>query len=58
MSCGRPEPISTAHLVAAHARVRGLAVTCLDVTDNSSANGARARIWSCTGGVNQTWRLP
>ncbi len=30
---------------------------CLDVTDNSSANGARAQIWSCTGAANQKWRL-
>ncbi|MFB7510964.1 RICIN domain-containing protein, partial [Streptomyces broussonetiae] len=30
---------------------------CLDVTDNSSANGARAQIWSCTGAANQKWHL-
>jgi len=27
------------------------------VTDNSSANGARAQIWSCTGAANQKWKL-
>ncbi|MEV6184474.1 ricin-type beta-trefoil lectin domain protein, partial [Streptomyces sp. NPDC052015] len=30
---------------------------CLDVTGNSSANGARAQIWSCTGAANQKWKL-
>jgi glucosylceramidase len=30
---------------------------CLDVSDNSSANGTRAQIWSCTGAANQKWRL-
>lgn len=30
---------------------------CLDVSDNSSANGARAQIWTCTGAANQKWRL-
>ncbi|WP_320069436.1 ricin-type beta-trefoil lectin domain protein [Micromonospora sp. RTGN7] len=33
----------------------GLDGKCLDVTDNSSADGAAAQIWSCGGSANQTW---
>ncbi|MFE0651087.1 RICIN domain-containing protein [Streptomyces sp. NPDC059534] len=29
--------------------------TCLDVTGNSSADGARARTWTCTGAADQKW---
>lgn len=35
----------------------GLGGKCLDVTGNSSANGAKAQLWSCTGAANQKWRL-
>ncbi len=28
---------------------------CLDVTDNSSADGTPAQMWACHGGPNQTW---
>ncbi|MFI1194440.1 ricin-type beta-trefoil lectin domain protein [Micromonospora sp. NPDC020750] len=35
--------------------VTGLGGKCLDVTDNSSADGAAAQIWSCAGSANQTW---
>ncbi|MGM1058977.1 glycosyl hydrolase [Saccharothrix sp. Mg75] len=30
---------------------------CLDVTGNSTANGAPVRIWDCTGGANQGWEF-
>lgn len=30
---------------------------CLDITDRSTANGARAQIWTCTGAANQKWHL-
>ncbi len=31
---------------------------CLDVTGNSSADGARLQIWDCFAGANQRWTLP
>lgn len=31
---------------------------CLDVTDKSTANGARLQIWTCAGGTNQQFHLP
>jgi hypothetical protein len=30
---------------------------CLDVTGNSSANGTRLQIWTCSGGANQKWTV-
>jgi hypothetical protein len=30
---------------------------CLDATGNSSADGTRLQIWSCSGGANQKWTL-
>jgi glucosylceramidase len=30
---------------------------CLDVTGNTSTNGTRAQIWTCTGAANQKWHL-
>lgn len=30
---------------------------CLDVADNSAADGATAAQWTCNGGLNQQWRL-
>ncbi|MFI7637589.1 RICIN domain-containing protein [Nonomuraea sp. NPDC049400] len=30
---------------------------CLDVTGNSSADGTRLQIWTCTGAANQKWTL-
>ncbi|MDX3109407.1 RICIN domain-containing protein [Nonomuraea angiospora] len=30
---------------------------CADVTGNSSADGARLQIWTCTGAANQKWTL-
>jgi Ricin-type beta-trefoil lectin domain-like len=30
---------------------------CLDATGNSSANGTRLRIWTCTGAANQKWTV-
>ncbi|WP_030993863.1 RICIN domain-containing protein, partial [Streptomyces sp. NRRL WC-3744] len=30
---------------------------CLDVTGNSTADGAKAQLWSCTGGANQKWTV-
>ncbi|MGY5031554.1 zinc ribbon domain-containing protein [Streptomyces sp. 900116325] len=27
------------------------------ITDRSTANGARAQIWTCTGAANQKWHL-
>ncbi|WP_348639669.1 lectin [Micromonospora sp. MH33] len=35
--------------------ITGIGGKCLDVTDNSSADGTPAQIWSCTGGANQQW---
>ncbi|MFI7281914.1 ricin-type beta-trefoil lectin domain protein [Micromonospora chersina] len=35
--------------------VTGIGGKCLDATDNSSADGTPAQIWSCTGGANQQW---
>lgn len=37
--------------------ITGLGGKCLDVTDNSTANGAPAQIWDCTGADNQRWSL-
>jgi glucosylceramidase len=31
---------------------------CLDVIGNSTADGARLQIWTCTGGANQRWTVP
>lgn len=31
---------------------------CLDATGQSSANGTRLQLWSCTGAANQAWTLP
>ena len=31
---------------------------CLDVRGNSSADGTRLQIWTCSGGANQKWTLP
>ncbi|MET8835523.1 RICIN domain-containing protein [Micromonospora sp. NPDC004540] len=38
--------------------ITGVGGKCLDVTDNSSADGTPAQIWSCTGEANQKWTLP
>ncbi|MFG1830763.1 ricin-type beta-trefoil lectin domain protein [Micromonospora chersina] len=35
--------------------ITGIGGKCLDATDNSSADGTPAQIWSCTGGANQQW---
>ncbi|WP_176308393.1 ricin-type beta-trefoil lectin domain protein [Micromonospora sp. NBS 11-29] len=35
--------------------VTGIGGKCLDVTDNATADGTPAQIWSCTGGTNQRW---
>ncbi|MBP2473339.1 glucosylceramidase [Crossiella equi] len=38
--------------------ITGLGGKCLDVTDNSTANGALAQIWDCVGGAaNQQWTV-
>jgi hypothetical protein len=29
---------------------------CLDVPGASRANGAKLIVWTCNGGINQTWR--
>jgi Ricin-type beta-trefoil lectin domain len=31
---------------------------CLDVSQNSSADGQQIHIWDCHTGANQQWRLP
>ncbi|SBT41712.1 RICIN domain-containing protein [Micromonospora auratinigra] len=31
---------------------------CLDITGNTSADGTKTQLWSCTGGANQKWTLP
>lgn len=31
---------------------------CLDVTGDSTADGAKVQLWSCTGGANQRWNAP
>jgi hypothetical protein len=41
-----------------HSLVNQAAGKCLDDTDSNTANGADLQIWSCTGGLNQQWRLP
>jgi rare lipoprotein A (peptidoglycan hydrolase) len=43
---------------AATGAITGPAGTCPDVADNSSANGARAQIRSCTGAANPKWTAP
>jgi hypothetical protein len=30
---------------------------CLDAKGNSSADGTRLQIWTCTGGANQKWTV-
>ncbi|GAA4573996.1 ricin-type beta-trefoil lectin domain protein [Micromonospora coerulea] len=35
--------------------ITGLGGKCLDVTDNSSADGTPVQIWTCFGGPNQQW---
>ncbi len=30
---------------------------CLDVTGNSTADGAKLQLWDCTGGANQKWTV-
>ncbi|MFJ6198061.1 ricin-type beta-trefoil lectin domain protein [Micromonospora sp. NPDC092111] len=35
--------------------VTGLGGKCLDVTDGSTADGALAQLWTCSGGPNQQW---
>ncbi|MEV6115977.1 glycoside hydrolase family 19 protein [Streptomyces sp. NPDC052109] len=45
-------------VASAHDIVNPAANKCLDVRDNSSANGTRLQIWSCTGAANQKWTAP
>jgi hypothetical protein len=33
------------------------ATNCIDIQGNSSANGTRAQVYSCSGGANQGWVL-
>ncbi|SCD85912.1 Predicted alpha-1,6-mannanase, GH76 family [Streptomyces sp. DvalAA-14] len=35
----------------------GVAGKCLDLTGGNPANGAKAELWSCNGGANQSWSL-
>jgi glucosylceramidase len=37
-------------------RITGLAGRCLDVKDNSSADGTPIQMWTCAGSANQTWQ--
>ena len=30
---------------------------CMDATGNSSANGTRLQIWTCSGTANQKWTV-
>jgi glucosylceramidase len=31
---------------------------CLDIKDNTLADGAKLQLWGCTGAANQKWTVP
>lgn len=37
--------------------IRSASGKCVDVSGNSSADGARVQLWSCHGGANQQWTV-
>ncbi|WP_375296044.1 ThuA domain-containing protein [Saccharothrix sp.] len=37
--------------------IRSASGKCVDVSGNSSADGARIQLWSCHGGANQQWTV-
>jgi hypothetical protein len=41
--------------VASGSTVKALG-KCLDVSGNSTADGAKVQLWSCNGGANQNWQ--
>ncbi|MFD7638361.1 ricin-type beta-trefoil lectin domain protein, partial [Streptomyces sp. NPDC059873] len=43
--------------VASDGSLRALG-KCLDVKDNSTADGAQLQLWDCTGSPNQRWAVP
>jgi len=60
LTFSNPPPLATATVAplpgTAGAQVAGAqSGRCLDVNDNTIANGTQTQLWDCAGGPNQTW---
>jgi hypothetical protein len=54
---GEPDPTPSEWIDEACAEIRGIAGKCLDVENNSSADGTRVILWPCHGGIGQRWKV-